>query len=62
MNFEEAMKEYGHQITCDISLGGKVYGEGDILSVTPHYEGALLTSVICSFQARLYQAYFSRSF
>ncbi len=46
MNFEEAMKEYGHQITCDISLGGKVYGEGDILSVTPHYEGALLTSVM----------------
>ena len=46
MGFKEAINEYGKEITASFSIGGATYRDEDIVSMNPHYEGSLLSSVM----------------
>ena len=46
MGFKEAIQEYGRQITASFTCNGVTYGEENIFSMNPHYEGSLLRSVM----------------
>lgn len=46
MGFKEAIKEYGKEITASFICGGVTYSDEDIISMNPHYEGSLLSSVM----------------
>lgn len=44
--FKAAINGYGREITVSATIGGKLYGDDAILSVKPHFEGALCCSVM----------------
>lgn len=46
MSFKTAVQEYGKEITASFSCGGITYGDERIVSMTPHYEGKLFSSVM----------------
>lgn len=46
MGFKEAIQEYGKEITASFVCGGVAYSDEDIISMNPHFEGSLLTSVM----------------
>ena len=46
MGFKEAIQEYGKEITASFICGGVTYKDEDIISMNPHYEGSLLSSVM----------------
>lgn len=46
MGFKESINEYGKQITASFICGGKTYSEESIVSMTPHYDGSLFSSVM----------------
>lgn len=46
MGFKEAIKEYGKEITASFICGGVRYKDEQILSMNPHYEGSLLSTVM----------------
>ena len=46
MGFKEAIQEYGKEITASFICGGVTYQDEDIISMNPHYEGSLLSSVM----------------
>ena len=46
MGFKEAIQEYGKEITASFVCGGVNYTEDIIISMNPHYEGSLLSSVM----------------
>lgn len=46
MGFKESINAYGKQITASFSCGGRTYGESQIVSMTPHYDGSLFSSVM----------------
>lgn len=46
MSFKTAIQEYGKEITASFSCGGKTYGEEHIVSMIPHFDGKLFSSVM----------------
>lgn len=46
MGFKEAIKAYGKEITASFTCGGVTYSDEDIISMNPHFEGSLLSSVM----------------
>lgn len=46
MGFKEAINEYGKEITASFICGGVTYRDASIISMNPHYEGSLLSSVM----------------
>jgi hypothetical protein len=46
VGFNEAIKEYGKEITASFSVGGVTYKDEDIISMNPHFEGSLLKSLM----------------
>lgn len=46
MGFKEAIQEYGKEITASFVCNGLTYSDEDIISMNPHFEGSLLTSVM----------------
>ena len=46
MGFKEAIQEYGKEITASFVCNGVTYSDEDIISMNPHFEGSLLTSVM----------------
>ena len=46
MGFKEAINEYGKQITASFTYCGARYGDNQIISMNPHYEGSLLKTVM----------------
>ena len=46
MGFKEAIQEYGKEITASFTSGEITYADEDIISMNPHYEGSLLSSVM----------------
>ena len=46
MGFKEAIQEYGKEITASFTCGGVTYSDENIISMNPHYEGSLLSSVM----------------
>jgi hypothetical protein len=46
VGFKEAIKEYGKEITASFTWGGVTYSDEDIISMNPHFEGSLLSSVM----------------
>ena len=46
MGFKEAIQEYGKEITASFVCGGFTYKDENIISMNPHYEGSLLSSVM----------------
>jgi hypothetical protein len=46
MGFKESINEYGKQITASFSCGGRTYTDSQIVSMTPHYDGSLFSSVM----------------
>lgn len=44
--FRAAVNAYGREITAFAIIGGKIYGDDVILSIKPHFEGALCCSVM----------------
>ena len=46
MGFKEAIQEYGKEITASFVCGGVTYGDTEIISMNPHFEGSLLRSVM----------------
>jgi hypothetical protein len=46
VGFKEAIQEYGKEITASFVCGGVTYKDDDIISMNPHYEGSLLSSVM----------------
>ena len=46
MGFKEAIKEYGKEITASFVCGGVRYQDEQIISMNPHYEGSLLSTVM----------------
>lgn len=46
MGFIESMQEYGKQIKAFFLCGDVTYSDEDIISMNPHYEGSLLSSVM----------------
>lgn len=46
MSFKTAIQEYGKEITASFVCDGTTYGESSIVSMTPHYEGRLFSTVM----------------
>ena len=46
MGFKEAIKAYGKEITASFSYNGATFSGEDIISMNPHFEGSLLSSVM----------------
>ena len=46
MGFKESINVYGKQITASFSCGGRTYTDSQIVSMTPHYDGSLFSSVM----------------
>lgn len=46
MEFKEAINQYGKQLTASFTCNGVTYSENRIVSMTPHYEGKLFSSVM----------------
>lgn len=46
MGFNEAIKEFGKEITASFVCNGVTYTEDMIISMNPHYEGSLLSAVM----------------
>ena len=46
MGFKEAINQYGKQLTASFTCGGITYVDADIVSMIPHYEGKLFSSVM----------------
>lgn len=46
MGFKEAIQEYGKEITASFTCDGVTYRDDGIVSMNPHYEGSLLSSVM----------------
>lgn len=46
MGFKEAIKTYGKEITASFVCGGVRYKDEQIISMNPHYEGSLLSTVM----------------
>lgn len=46
MAFKDAIAEYGKEITASFVCGGLTYDGDRVLSMNPHYDGALLSSVM----------------
>lgn len=46
MGFKEAIKTYGKEITASFVCGGVRYKDEQIVSMNPHYEGSLLSTVM----------------
>jgi hypothetical protein len=46
VGFKEAIQEYGKEITASFVCGGVTYGDTEIISMNPHFEGSLLRSVM----------------
>lgn len=46
MEFQKAINTYGKEITASFSCGGVTYSDSQIVSMNPHFDGALLRSVM----------------
>lgn len=46
MSFKSAIQEYGKEITASFSCGGVIYDDDSIVSMTPHFDGKLFSSVM----------------
>lgn len=46
MGFKEAIQAYGKEITADFTCGGITFLDESIISMNPHFEGSLLSSVM----------------
>jgi hypothetical protein len=46
VSFKTAIQEYGKEITASFVWGEVTYGESKIVSMTPHYDGKLFSSVM----------------
>ncbi len=46
MSFKTAIQEYGKEITASFVCGGVTYHDNEIISMIPHYDGKLFSSVM----------------
>lgn len=46
MSFKNAIQEYGKEITASFVCGGVTYPDSQIISMIPHYEGKLFSTVM----------------
>lgn len=46
MSFKNAIQQYGKEITASFTCGGVEYADNQIISMVPHYEGKLFSSVM----------------
>ena len=46
MSFKTAIQEYGKEITASFVCGGATYSDNQIISMVPHYDGKLFSTVM----------------